>query len=428
MKLASRLPALLFVASLPACQTTITPPKSEVPVVAQASTEDIPAAHDYLLKKDLPLRGVSIVGKLVVEKKVPAQFAAQFVAMMGVESATDNLYYAGIKPWGPASLDVSELRALDAIDEILAAAKAHRIVVINESHWHQRHRAFGHLLAKELRAIGFTHLGMEGIFPGKGQDVLLRGPRVGIGFYPMDPFFADFIRQTKAMGYSVFEYEQRPDQIPADETDRDKSLDTRERMQAENISQVLRANPNAKIMLYVGGGHGMKKMLDKQNFESMAIHLQRLTGLEILSIDQQQIGTPVSDARYDSPMRQAIEPLISKSRTTAFRKKDGQWLTNTGHDLIVFHPRLPEINGRAGWMEMEGYRKKQLVKLAPINSRTLLRARVAPLVEGAIAYDQVVIAPQQTEAVLFLPIGEYDLFRESESGVTEKIGRVAVGK
>jgi hypothetical protein len=427
VKLALGFAAFLVVATLPACETTKITANNEGLPLGAAPKEDIPAAVDYLVKKDLPLRAASIVEKLVAEKKAPAQFAAQYVAMLGIESATDKLHFTGMKPRGAASVDVSALRAFDAIDEIIALAKQRRIVVINESHWHQRHRAFGHLLAKELSTIGFTHLGVEGIFPGKGQDVLRHGPQVGMGFYPMDPFFADFIRQTQAMGYSVFEYEQRPDQTPVGETDRDKLLDAREPMQAENIVQVLKANANARIMLYVGGAHGMKKMLDKQNHESTAIHLQRLTGLDVLSIDQ-QAGTPTSDQGYDTPIRQAIEPLVPKDRPSVFRKDDGQWLTSTGYDLIVFHPRLPEISGRAGWMEMAGYRKKQTVKLAPRDNRTLLRARAAPLVAGAIAYDQVVIAPQQNEATLFLPIGEYELFRETESGATEPLGRVAVRK
>lgn len=417
---------LLFTALLVGCHTT--PKANDAPPArapAPPAAVSISSATGDIAKNDLPLRAVSTMEKLVAEKKVPPQYAAQLVAMLGVESATDAVFYTGMKPQGAASLDVSELRALDAMPEIVAAAKTKRIVVINESHTSQRQRAFGHLLAKELRSAGFTHLGFEGINPGKGEEVLKLGPRVGAGFYMMDPFFADFIRQSMAMGYAVFEYEQRRDQQPPVGTDRDKSQDARERAQAENIMRVLKANPNAKIMLYVGGGHGMKEMFNWQKFESMAIHLQRLSGFEILSIDQQG-GTPITDPRHDSPVRQAVEPLISKSRSTVFRKKDGQWLSHLSYDFIVFHPRMPEINGRAGWMEMDGYRKKQIVKLTPLASRTLLRARATPLVEGAITYDQVVIAPQQTEAAPFLPVGEYELFRESESGDTEELGRVSV--
>ena len=108
------------------------------------------------------------------------------------------------------------------------------------------------------------------------------------------------------------------------------------------------------------------------------------------------------------------------------RLKDRQWLTSPGYDFTVFHPRLPEIDGRAGWMEMEGYRKLHRVKFAPLSERTLLRARATPLIAGNIAFDQVVVAPNQTDATLFLPIGAYELFREFESGVTEKLASVMV--
>lgn len=424
MKFIMKSVTLLAITVLPACQTPSINIKENAPSMAPVLPEDNSTAINLLSKQDLPLRAVSIIEKLVAQNKIPAQYAAQFVAMLGVESAADKLHFTGMLPWRPAALDTAGMEAMDAIKEIVAAAKTHRVVIINESHWHQRHRAFAQSLAKELRSIGYTHLGLEALLPGTGAQVRLNGPKVGVSFYGMDPFFADFIRQATVMGYEVFDYEQRPDQEAAAGTDRAGELTARESAEAKNISAVLNANPNAKIMLYVGGGHGMKTPA-RNNLAMMALQLKQMTGIEIFSIEQ-AAGTPSSIPSFSSPEYQAVEPLLAKNRSTVMRLKDRQWLTSSGYDFTVFHPRLPEIDGRAGWMEMEGYRKLHRVKLAPFSERTLLRARVTPLIVGNIAFDQVVIAPNQTDATLFLPIGAYELFREFESGMTEKVGGVVI--
>lgn len=49
-----------------------------------------------------------------------------------------------------------------------------------------------------------------------------------------------------------------------------------------------------------------------------------------------------------------------------------------------------------------------------------------PLVEGNVALDQVMVLPEQREVALFLPVGNYALFREFESGAAETVGRVSV--
>ena len=94
--------------------------------------------------------------------------------------------------------------------------------------------------------------------------------------------------------------------------------------------------------------------------------------------------------------------------------------------MVVFHPRVAEILGRGSWMTLEGYRKLHVVKCAPLSARTLLRARSLPLQKDGIAMDQVLILPQESEAALFLPVGEYELYREAETGMTEIIGRAII--
>lgn len=375
-QIATAIVAILAAAVLTACQSPVET-KNSAKSVTPAPLEDFATANNLISKKDLPLRGVAIVEKLVAARKLPAQFAAQTYAFMGIESAAEKVHFSGLKPVAPVLISTADMQALDAIQEIVAAAKKHRIVIINESHWHQRHRAFAHLLANELRTVGYSHLGIEALVPNTGEQVRRRGIQAGDGFYTMDPFFADFIRQSMAIGYYVFDYEERPDQALPEGTDRAAELAARERAEAENIAQVLKANPNAKALVYVGGGHGMK-VPTNQGLEMMALQLHRMTGLDVLSIDQ-NAGTPNSERLFDSSQYQSVEPLLLKNRATVIRKKGGQWFASAGYDLTVFHPRVPDVNGRAGgwrWADTEGCAWSNCRRLAKEHCCELARCRL----------------------------------------------------
>lgn len=414
--------ALVMACSLLSAGACHSPPPTTA--LDKAPVNDYRAANDALLKADHPLKSVTIIEKLVGQKALSSQTAAQSHAMLGIESLAQKVFWEGL-PKAPTQPTVTaSLDAVDALTTIVEAAKIHRIVILNEDHRHQRHRAFALSIAVALRPVGYTHLGLEALEPGSGKEVRDSGLKLSHAFYGADPLYADLVRQSRAMGYYVFDYEARKDQAPTQGSSRDAEMRARERAQAENIAAVISNDPTAKIFLYVGGGHGMK-LPTSTGLEMMAHHLNRITGLPILSIDQ-QAGTPQdpslgADARY-----RAIESLLPTTGSTVLRDKGGKWRALPGYDMSVFHPRLPDLYGRAGWLDMGGYRKFSLVKLPSRDARTLLRARALPRVPGDIAMDQALIAPTQTEAALFLPVGKYALFREYESGWAEDLGHVVI--
>ena len=77
-------------------------------------------------------------------------------------------------------------------------------------------------------------------------------------------------------------------------------------------------------------------------------------------------------------------------------------------------------------MTMDGYRKLHLVDIPAQPARTLVRARVWPLQARGIAMDQVVAYAGDMQAPLFLPVGEYQLLRETETGEKTILGRVKI--
>lgn len=415
--------SLVVVAGLAGCQTaTVEPATTEAALKTVETSNDANAAMNALLNDDQPLRAFSIMEKVIIEQKFMVQLAAQYSAFLGRESLTRKLANARTpKRESDKTISVAELTAVDAIHEVTAAATPFRVVIINESHTDQRQRAFAHMLAKALRTAGFTHLGFEAIATGLGAGVNKNGPVLKTAFYGADPLFADFMRNGVAIGYTVFDYEPAYDSSKLENAAR---LVAREKGQAANIKKVLDANPSAKALIYVGGGHGSKAP-QKQDLKMMARELMDMLGTNVLSIDQ-QTGTPQSERVFDLPRYQAVESALRSSGSTVFRNNDGKWLTSPGYDMILFHPRMPEVHGRGAWMSMDGYRKLEVVNVKPLPTRTLVRARAWPLQKDGIAMDQVLIDAQARDAALYLPIGDYALFRETESGVSEQIGRVTI--
>ena len=408
------------------CQSAALTQDTAGAAIAKADAlADSTTPRDVLLKMDQPLRAFALVRKMAHEQKFRSQEVTQYSAFLGRDAWTREMANTSSRTFTPdKNVLVADLLAVNAIQEIVAASQSYRVVILNETHDSQRQRTFAHLLAKALKESGFSHLGVEAIKSGAALDIKKHGPTLKSGFYTADPVFADFLRQATAMGYAVFDYEQRPEQEKMVSSDPVALLRAREEDQAKNIMQLLDAHPESKVFLYVGGGHGAK-VLANQNRIMMARHLMALMEADVLSINQ-GAGTPQSQPMFDTPIYQAVTSALLSDETTVFRKKDDKWLRFPGYDMVVFHPRVPEIHGRGAWMTMKGYRKLHGIKIAPLPERTLVRARTLPLQTGGVAMDQVLINPLETQAALFLPIGEYELFRESETGVVEKIGSATV--
>lgn len=418
--------AIAAVLSTAACQLHRQPPVPAAPVTTDVvnARADFSAAAKVLRLEDRPLKSATIIDSWLAENAAAGPVAAQLYATLGVEALMEKVYWKGQPKRKPGSPYSGEFVAVEALGAIALAAKTRRVVILNEDHTYQRHRAFAHLLAAELRAVGFTHLGLEALAPGSAEGVRRDGMKLTDSFYGADPFFADFVRQSQRMGYTVFDYEQRIEQEPPSGSGRAVELAARELSQAENIAAVLRENPDTKLFLYVGGSHGEKLTL-ASGLEMMARQLERIAGIEVLSVDQ-QIGTPISLGDYENPRHQAVQHLLLDGRSTLLRTPDGKAFGTAAYDMTVFHPRLSDIDGRAGWSEMNGYRKRERVNLPPANARTLLRAHAHPRRSGDVALDQVLVESGEKGATLFLPVGEYVLSREHESGVSDELGRVIV--
>ncbi len=356
-------------------------------------------------------------------KQIPQQLAAQTYARTGDERGTLEMIDKNVPANTLAPLDVTGYTVEAAVDAIVAAAKNRQIVMLNENHMSQRQRGFALHVARALRQAGFTHFGAE-TFRFDVESTLSDGiPKTTTGVYTEDPLFGDLVRQNVKLGYKVFAYERTSKSTDPEPVDQKARIATREQGQAENIKAVLAANPNARMFIYVGGGHASK--VPSGGHEWMGLRLKRITGIDPLTIDQ-NLGTPSARPERDGATYRGVASLGAQSQSIVLKNAKGEWLSSTGHDISVFHPRVPDVAGRPGWLTMNGYRKPIAVKFAASPVRTLVLAHVQGEPANAIAMDQIIVPANQTEVTLMLPIGKYVITREDEAGRTTPLPDVSV--
>lgn len=302
----------------------------------------------------------------------------------------------------------------DAVQEIAGRAASARIVILNEAHDSPRDRAFALEVARALRPLGYSLLAAEAIInhaePAERDAALARFaadgfPRRRTGTYVMDPVFADFLRQSLALGYRPFAYESTDRGTAASPVDR---IVIREQGQAENLAEILRRNPGSKLLVFVGYGHLMESLrtTPEGQLEWMAARLKRLTGIDPLTVDQ----TLFDETRAaDRVWRRLLEPRLGRRPAIPFL--DGAPLLGgaygSGVDLQVVHPPLRLVRGRPDWMRRIGRRPVDIPRrLLPTSGRRLVQAFVATEPEDAIPLDQIIVEAGRPAPPLMIPRGQ----------------------
>jgi len=362
------------------------------------------------------LPGIMLAERLYNEKKIRSGDYAQLLTIVGDERGAEKIM---ARPNSNRTLnktfDHTELSTMPALDAIMELAKDKRIVILNESHYDQRHRAFAHLLALRLRKIGFTHFAAE-TFTTTVVDSMEDGaPDNDTGVYVADPVYADLVRQAVKSGYTVFPYEETQEQsFIAQQEQRDERF-AREETQAKNLLMLLRDVPDSRIFIYVGGSHILESP-DANGLEWMAALLKQYSGIDPLTVDQ-IAGTPhVSRGREFSIYRH-IEPLIGPRTSVVFNLAN-QPVRREGVDLITFHPDLTEARTeRPAWLHMCGYRLPFDITVEPDDDLRLIRAFIVGEPSGSIPIDQVILPAGAASASLLMPTGEYRIEIQSRDGM-----------
>ena len=315
------------------------------------------------------------------------------------------------KPGQPDPKDVAAFQGAephDAIDEIVSRARNTSIVILNEAHHSPRDRAFALQVAKALRPLGYSVLALEALETKDGQAQVARDgyARMSSGLYTMDPAFADFLRQSLAMGYRPVSYEA-DDTVGANLSGM-ASVAAREQAECDNLmNRIFKKQPAAKVLIYVGYEHATEVPMKTKSgpMPWMAARLKAATGVDPLTIDQ----TTVSELSNDSSARQLYELIAARvgNKPVVFMH-DGQPVKvghlGQGTDLQVVHPRLRYVDGRPTWLLTMGRHPVKVPRnLLPSHGRRLVQAFIAGEPADAVPVDQVVVEAGKPAPVLMLP-------------------------
>lgn len=357
-------------------------------------------------------------------KPVPQQLA-QWSAMIGDERAAFALWQGG-RPPKPGRLDLTDARAIDAVEAIAGAARDRRVVILNEAHHISRNRAFAAVVARRLRSEGFNWFAAETFSNNPDWCDFARTINAGepvttrCGYYLADPVFADMVRQAREVGYRLAPYEITEAQWSAGDPAPDQRITVREEAEADNlIANVLNKDPDARVFVYCGFAHAAKAPLGGQPW--MAARLKAKTGIDPLCVEQSAGAPDPVDVDYFADVTKVLERFAPQA-PIAVARPDGSALSITfdgAVDIAVYHPRLADIDGRPGWLATAPDRVRQVFALPQVEPGDRL-VQAVPLMEAsapnAIPSDQYIARPGAGEAVFFLRPGRYEIRMETDAG------------
>jgi hypothetical protein len=338
----------------------------------------------------------------------------QWCAFVGDEAAALGRAGKGNDP----RPELAAATAEPALTAIVRASRGRRIVMLNEAHTCSRHRHFLVQMLRALRKEGFTHLAAETFASNPPVAAKVEGLKAGDpltlehGYYIADPVYAEAVREALELGYRLVPYEEREDQMSPSRVPAER-IPVREQAQADNLAAALRRWPGGRFVVSVGYGH-LDERDEVPNGPWFAARLKKVSGLDPLTFQQAASGSFGPHAP-DGPITQAVlqrfrprAPIIVTPSPAPSR-----W----GGDLSVFHPSLPDVDGRPGWLAADPKRRRVRIDLpAAAEDATLVQAIHAADPDPAIPADQYLLPPGARQAVLLLRPGRYRLRLETQAG------------
>lgn len=308
------------------------------------------------------------------------------------------------------SLAFLAYHAVSAREYILARAKTARLIIINEAHHNPRHRAFAASLLPGLARLGFTYFGAEGIMEVDSLLNTRKYPVLSSGFYVAEPCFGNLLRPATRAGYYLFGY---------DDHNGDSSAKEWEIAQAHNIEQVMRADANAKVIIYCGFAHVNEGPQGAFGGPAMAARLKELTGVDPFTIDQTELT--------ESGTMGAGNPLYGLGKAAAssvFINAQGQPFNHASSgqavDVNVYHPRTLYRSGRPTWMFEQGRKPVPVARQIAIAFPCLVLAyNHQENAAHAVPVDMVELHSNHDTKALALARGQYTVIVRNRRGESQ---------
>jgi len=345
---------------------------------------------------------------------VPASMLAQVEPFLYGTVEKDALAATtGEAPAVDAALkQLESATVLDALPVIVRLAQRTNVVILNEAHNSPRDRAFGLMVARALRPLGYSVLAAEAFDndedPATSDAKMAALAKDGFarhatGFYTRDPVFADFIRQSLALGYRPVSYEHIAK--AADTETQEEKIKAREQGQAENlVRNIFAKDPNAKVLIFVGYSHVAEAPIGRSGTEWMAARWKKMTGIDPLTIDQ----TTYSEGTLSEESKAYYALIADRVKRPSLLISEGRPLRGGPYkdavDIQIVHPRTQYKHGRATWLHAMGRRPVKIPSgMMPRSGKRLIQAFLSTEATDAVPVDQVVVEAGKPAPKLMLP-------------------------
>jgi hypothetical protein len=303
----------------------------------------------------------------------------------------------------PSPLTQPGWHPVPALEYLPQLAKKYRVVFLNEAHNIALTRTLTVRLLKPLRAEGFNVFAVETLYPADVAALNRRGyPTDASGFYTREPVYAEMVRTALKLGYKVVAYE----------ADANHTGNAREAQQAENLTRILKDNPDAKLVVNAGYAH-IQKTGDFLGAQSMAEHFMKDSGITPLSIEQ-TIMIPHQDRAMDHPDYDAIVAATHFEQPIVFIDRNARpWSLRPGYDVSVIFPQEHFVHDRPAWLELWGARVSVPISgnLCQGHWPCMVAARYADEGQDAVPADRMVLDPVSLMTIddIKITTGDYSI-------------------
>jgi hypothetical protein len=305
---------------------------------------------------------------------------------------------------------LSQLKALDAREYILKRTLTEKVVMFNEAHHLPIHRAFVISLLEKLRSQGFDYLAMESLREAEVNNTTRRGyANMASSNYAMEPLHSELINTALKLGFKLVAYEGT-----IDGTNNMNARKQREVDEATNLSNLIKKNPSARIVVFAGYGHIYE---NTSIIKMMAQLFQEYSGINPLTIDQVEM-TEHSSPAFERPEYDYLLKKHSIHKPTILLDQHKPYLSrpDLSTDLEVVFPRTEYVQGRPAWLTLWS-NKKEFKFVDPINALDKSNEWIIIQAFKSTGYDKMFVPADQVivdltrskieEHSLYLSPGDY---------------------
>jgi hypothetical protein len=348
--------------------------------------------------------------KLLGEKRYYDNFS-QLLSFTGdyamaaeyVTKGFDHLPDTAVKVIANEVSHLQNIQYAPAKDAILSNAAYYQVIMINEAHAKPVHRAFTYSLLEDLYKAGYHYLAMETF--NNYANHCLDSLNVFTGYYTNEPIGGELVRKALQLGYKLVSYEDTISTQVYTPSQRDS-------IQAENIYNIIKQDPAAKILVHAGYSHICEEKIG--SYAPMGYWFKKISGINPFTIEQTTL-TQGSDFEYGRLYYDFFTDRFSINTASVIfqNKRPFNPIQQKGYDLNIIHPPAVFQYNRPDWISLKGERQPVLIQPT---ERTLFLVQAyyeseyrEDIVNVMIPADQTYITTKEGYYCLFLRKGKYKI-------------------